>query len=142
MRLNINLASQPYQDVRKFLTRWGAPTLVLAVCTVALVWYAVYSWQRASDINRQIGKVEQEIQQLQKQHDDAVALLNRPENRSTVETSQFLNSVIAHKAFSWTQVFMQLEQIMPPRIHVVAMQPVLGKDGRLQLDMRVAGDSR
>jgi type IV pilus assembly protein PilN len=142
MRLNINLASQPYQDVRRFLVRWGVPTLVLAVCTVGLVWYTVHSWRRASDINQQIGKLEQEMQQLQKQHDDAVALLNRPENRSTVETSQFLNAVIAHKAFSWTQVFMQLEQIMPPRIHVVSMKPVLGKDGRLQLEMQVAGDSR
>ncbi|HVP63589.1 MAG TPA: hypothetical protein VMT82_01765 [candidate division Zixibacteria bacterium] len=142
MRLNINLASQPYQDVRRFLIRWGVPTLVVAICTVGLVWYTVHSWRRASDINQQIGKLQQEIQQLQKQHDDAVALLNRPENRSTVETSQFLNAVIAHKAFSWTQVFMQLEQIMPARIHVVSIKPVLGKDGRLQLDMMVAGDSR
>jgi type IV pilus assembly protein PilN len=142
MRLNINLASQPYQDVRRFLIRWGVPTLILTICTIGLVGYAVHSWRRASDINRQISKLQQEIQQLQKQHDDAVALLNRPENRSTVETSQFLNSVIARKAFSWTQVFMQLEQIMPPRIHVVGMQPVLSKDGRLQLEMRVAGNSR
>jgi type IV pilus assembly protein PilN len=142
MRLNINLASQPYQDVRRFLIRWGVPTLVLAACTVGLVWYAVHSWRRASDINLQISKLEQEIRTLQKQHDDAVALLNRPENRSTVETSQFLNTVIARKSFSWTQVFMQLEQIMPPRIHVVSMKPVLGKDGRLQLDLLVAGDNR
>ncbi len=48
MRLNINLATKPYQDVRRFLLRWGGVVLLLAVCTMALVWTAVSTWRQVA----------------------------------------------------------------------------------------------
>lgn len=73
---------------------------------------------------------------------NAEAFLNRPENRTTRDESQFLNEVIERKAFSWTRVLESLEKVMPPRVHVVAIDPSLDDDNLLELKMRVAGDSR
>ncbi len=69
MRLNINLATKPYQDVRRFLLQWGGLVLLLAVCTVALVWTAVSTWRQSRDVNAKISALKSEIAVLDRQHD-------------------------------------------------------------------------
>jgi type IV pilus assembly protein PilN len=63
-------------------------------------------------------------------------------NRSTRDQSQFLNGLIQRKAFSWTRVFEDLEQVMPANLHVVSLRPELNEQNQMQLDMKVAGDTR
>lgn len=142
MRLNINLASRPYEDIRNFNKRWGTIAAMLALLTAALLFYAVRSWRESRDVNAQIATVQNEIRSLDSEKQAAVALLNRPENRTTAEQSQFLNQLIARKAFSWTGVFMDLERLMPPGLHVVSIKPELGPDNQLQVSMVVGGNSR
>lgn len=143
MRLNINLATKPYQDVRRFLLQWGGLVLLLAVCTVALVWTAAFTWRQSRDVNAKISAVKSEIAVLDRQRSEAVAMLGLPQNKSVVETSKFLNGLIVRKSFSWTRVFMQMEQIMPPKLHVVAISPELQRDtNSMEVHMRVAGTSR
>jgi len=63
-------------------------------------------------------------------------------NRSTRDQSQFLNSLIRRKAFSWTRVFEDLEQVMPSNLHVTSLQPEYNEQSVMQLDMKVTGDTR
>ena len=143
MRLNINLATKPYQDVRRVLLRWGGLVLLLAVCTVVLVWTAVSTWRQSRDVNARISALKSELAVLDRQHDEAVAQLGLPQNKSVVETSRFLNGLIVRKSFSWTRVFMQLEQIMPPKLHVVSISPELqSKTNTVEVHLTVAGTSR
>ena len=53
-----------------------------------------------------------------------------------------MNDAFQRKAFSWTGVFEDLEQVMPPRLHVVSIQPETADDNQLQLKLKVAGESR
>jgi len=142
MRVNINLASQPYQDVRRFIKRWGTLALAFAVVSCGLAWYAVHSWQKSRNINREISQVESQIQVLETDRKQAEELLAKPENKEVSEDSHFLNQLIARKSFSWTRVFMELEQIMPPGLHVVSILPQLTPDNQLGLRLTVAGTSR
>jgi len=143
VRLNINLATKPYQDVRRALLRWGGLVLLLAVCTIALVWIALSSWRQSRDVNARISALKSEIAVLDRQHDDAVTELGLPQNKSVVETSKFLNGLIARKSFSWTRVFMQLEQIMPPKLHVISISPDLQSNtNTVEVHLTVAGTSR
>ena len=143
MRLNINLATKPYQDVRRVLLHWGGLALLLAVCTVWLVWTALSSWREWREVNTKIVALESEIAKLDHKRADAVAVLRAPQNSSVVDTSKFLNGLIARKAFSWTRVFMQLEEIMPPRLHVVSVSPELQPaTGTVEMHLAVAGTSR
>jgi type IV pilus assembly protein PilN len=143
MRLNINLATKPYQDVRRVLRQWGGLVLLFAVCTVALVWFAVSTWRESRDVNTRIAALESDIAGLDRQQAEALAILQSPKNGSIVENSKFLNSLIARKSFSWTRVFMQLEEIMPPRLHVVSILPELQpKTNNVEVHLTVAGTSR
>jgi type IV pilus assembly protein PilN len=143
VRLNINLASKPYQDVRRILIQWGGLVLLLALCTIALVWTAVSSWRESRDVNSKISALESDIARQDRQRAEALAILHLPRNSSVVETSSFLNGLIARKSFSWTRVFMQLEEIMPPGLHVVSIAPVLQpKTNTVEVHLTVAGNSR
>jgi type IV pilus assembly protein PilN len=141
MRFDINLASQPYQDVRQFLLRWGTATAALGLVTLVLVGAAVANWWGARAVSREIAQKRGEMRQLDADKAAAQELFTHPGNREILERSRFLNSLIARKAFSWTQLFMDLEQIMPPRVRVVSLQPEPAVD-RVALKLLVEGDSR
>jgi type IV pilus assembly protein PilN len=143
VQLNINLATKPYQDVRRVLMQWGGLVLLLAVCTVALLWMAVSNWRESREVNAKIAGLNSEIAALDRQHEEAVALVRLPQNSPVVDDSKFLNGLIARKSFSWTRVFMQLEEIMPPKLHVVSISPELHPTtNTVEVHLTVAGTSR
>ncbi|HZU21992.1 MAG TPA: hypothetical protein VE998_04110 [Terriglobales bacterium] len=142
MRITINLATRPYQDVRAFALRWGLGLLLLALVTGVLVYRAIEGWRSTRDIAAVISADEAQASKLRQDIAQGNTELNRPANREIRMQSAFLNTLIARKAFSWTEAFSTLEKIMPPRLHVVSMQPELDPENRLTLKMRVAGDSR
>jgi Tfp pilus assembly protein PilN len=141
MRLDINLATQPYEDGRRFWVRWGTILGAAAVLTLALVITSITSWAAARKDQVQISKFKDDIARCEQERAKAEEVLNRPENRSTRDQSKFINSLIRRKSFSWTQVFADLEHMMPPELHVTAIHPEVAKDNQLELKLSVAGKS-
>ena len=142
MRVDINLATQPYQDARRFWLRWGGALVALGLLTLILVYSALTGWVSARKDRDLIRQREAQIADRDREKTQAEALLNRPENRSTRDRSQFLNELFQRKAFSWTKVFEDLERVMPPRLHVVSIRPEMGADAGLNIKLVVAGESR
>jgi len=142
MRLNINLATQPYEDARRFWFRWGGGLLALGIITIGLLYFTFMGWVGARKDRALMRQYREQIAGRDKEKSDAVALMNLPQNANTRDRSQFLNDLFYRKAFSWTQVFEELERVMPPRVHVVSIQPELASDNELAIKLVVAGDSR
>ncbi len=142
MRLDINLASQPYEDARQFWTRWGTAVGAMALLTLILVTITITGWLNARRDHAAISEKRDMITERDRQRARAEQFLNQPENRNTRDTSQFLNELIERKSFSWTQVLENLEKVMPPRVHLVSINPGLDEENQLALKMTVAGDSR
>jgi type IV pilus assembly protein PilN len=142
MRIEINLASHPYEDSRNFWVYWGSGLVFLVLLTGLLVFLTVTGYLNASKDRQQMAKLEQEITAFDQEKGRAEAVLNAPQNRTLRERSRFLNSLFQRKAFSWTKVFEDLEQVMPPRLHVVSIHPDMSADSGLEIKLVVAGDSR
>lgn len=142
MRLDINLATHPYEDAREFWARWGSGVGVLALVTLLLLGWTVRSWMNAGRDRHNIAQLQQQIAQRDRERAEAQAFLDMAANHSTRDQSQFLNGLIRRKAFSWTRVFEDLEQVMPMSLHVVSLQPEFNEQGEMQLDMRVVGETR
>ena len=142
MRVDINLASQPYEDARQFWLRWGGALVALGILTLSLLMMTVNGWIGARKDRQLIRRYEAQSAERDKEKADAQALLNLPQNSSTRDRSQFLNDLFQRKSFSWTKAFENLEQIMPPRLHVVSIHPELAPDNELEIKLIVAGDSR
>jgi len=142
MRLDINLATRPYEDAREFWGRWGLGVGLLALATLALLGWTYRSWVHAGKERQSIAKLEAQIAERNRERAHAQAFLDLAVNRSTRDQSQFLNGLIQRKAFSWTRVFEELEQVMPPNLHVVSLRPELNEQSQMELDMKVAGETR
>lgn len=142
MKFNINLATQPYENARRFFMLWGAVLLVVAALTGALVYGAVLGWRHTHAVSQRIAIENSNLDKLTQQEQADVAILNKPENRDVKERSEVLNGLIRRKEFSWTLIFADLEHLMPTRLHVVSIKPQLDLNNDIEVHMRVAGDSR
>jgi type IV pilus assembly protein PilN len=142
MRLDINLASRPYEDARQFWMRWGTAVVALGLLTLVLLAADITGWMNARRDRAAIAQKRAMIAERDRIRANAERILNLPENRSTRDQSQFLNELIERKAFSWTRVLENLEKVMPPRVHLMSINPQLDEDNQLGLKMTVAGDSR
>lgn len=142
MEITLNFATEPYQKVQRYLLRWrlvlSATTIVFLVLLYGSV-TAYLSWHAA---RKQVVELRNQIEQQERFKASAEAFLGRPDSRRTRLTADFLNAAFALKAFSWTEVFADLEPIMPPKLHVTSIHPEFTADGRLELHLTVAASAR
>jgi len=141
MRVDINLASHPYEDAGPLWLRWGGAMAGLALLTLILLYSALSGWLSARKDRGLIEQREQQIAARDRQKAKAEETLNLAANRGTRDRAQFLNDLFQRKAFSWTRAFEDLERVMPARLHVVSIHPEKA-DNQLQIKLVVAGESR
>ena len=142
MKIHINLASQPYESASKFYVRWGALLLAAMLLSGALVFGAVSGWRNAHALGGRIAAEQANLDKLNLQEQQDLAILNKPENRDVRDKSRVLNGLIRSKEFSWTLIFSDLERLMPARLHVLSITPQLDVNNEIEVHMIVAGDSR
>lgn len=142
MRLDINLATRPYEDAREFWMRWGLAVGVLGVLTLVLLGWAINGWISAGRDRHNIALLQQQIAERDRERANDQAVLDLAVNRSTRDQSQFINGLIQRKAFSWTRVFEDLERVMPPNLHAVSLRPELSDQGQMLLEMKLSGETR
>ena len=143
MRLNINLASQPYEAARFYRRRMGcaggrARHCHRCCCRLHRLSAGAIA-RHQSAVGR--GTAGDQRASIPKRHRRG-ACLNKPANRDIADQSEFLNELFARKALSWTRVFTEMERIVPPNLHVVSMKPEYTKTNDLMLHVVVATDSR
>ena len=142
MKICINLASEPYENARQFYLRWGSLLLGVALLTGALAFGAVSGWRNAHGLSGRIAAETANLEKLNRQEQQDIAILNKPENRDVRDKSRVLNGLIRSKEFSWTLIFSDLEHLMPTRLHVLSITPQLDQNNDIEVHMVVAGDSR
>ena len=77
MRININLASNPYEIAREYTRRMGFLVAGLAVLAVGLLGYILYQRSHTRAVNQEIAQARQEIAALDAEKAQAQAILNR-----------------------------------------------------------------
>jgi type IV pilus assembly protein PilN len=142
MRLDINLASQPYEDAREFWMRWGTALVAVSLFTLILLALCGSGWYVARHDRATIAEKKQRIAARDAERKQDEEFLSLPGNRSTRDDSQFLNELIERKSFSWTEVLENLEKVMPAGAHLSSIHPELDEDNQLTMKMTVAGNSR
>jgi Tfp pilus assembly protein PilN len=140
MRLNINLASQKFEHVQWFVSRARIATGVMVAFTLLMAVLAWFNYESTKSSNARIHELQQKITALQQQRAAAIAVENRPENRDVTEQKNFWNRQIASRAFSWTQLFNDLQRIMPGRAYVISVAPELTADNRVKLKLVIGGE--
>jgi hypothetical protein len=141
MRLNINLATQKYEDVRQFYVRWSAAIGISALLMLVLIGFAWRNFDKSSQSGQRIKQLQAEIADLQKKRAAAEAISNLPENHDINEQKNYWNRQINRRQLSWTQLFNDLQRIMPARAFLSSVHPEVTTDNRLKLTLIVMGDT-
>jgi hypothetical protein len=142
MRLSINLASRKYEDVRKFFIGWRVALAALGVCALLLAILAAMTSVSSAKSGKNIKELQAKVAAQQKERDRLAAIENSPENREVTQEKKFWNTQIAKRKFSWTQLFNDLQRIMPARARLVSVQPDLAGDNNLKLKLMIEGENR
>jgi len=140
MRVNLNLASQKYEDVRRFLS---IARMSIAGLSMLLLFLAFLTWINYNDTkssSARISDLKQRIAALQAKRSAAEAFENRPENKDVNQQKNFWNAEIEKKRFSWTQILNDLQKIMPGRAYVSSVAPVLGPDNVFKVKLSIVGE--
>jgi Tfp pilus assembly protein PilN len=141
MRLNINLASQKFEDVRQFYVRWSMAIGFAALLMLLLIGLAWINFAGSSKSSQRIKQLQAEIADLQKQRAAAEAISNLPENHDITAQKNYWNRQINRRQLSWTQLFNDLQRIMPARAYLNSVHPEVTADNRLRLTLVVMGDT-
>ncbi|HEY6308449.1 MAG TPA: PilN domain-containing protein [Candidatus Angelobacter sp.] len=142
MRVNINLASQKYEDVRRFYVRWGVTLAALAILVPLLAALSYVKHSRSEAAARQTTALQKEIAGLEQERNRLAAFENRPENKDVTQQKKYWNTQLARRSLSWTQLLNEMQRIMPRRAFLNSVQPEMTTDGRLKLTLTITGETQ
>lgn len=140
MRIELNLASRPSQHLRRFYLLAGAALAILVVVAAIQSTLFLRDWWSGRNLAKQVDRLSDEVARLQADETRLDQQLNRPEARDVIDRAGFLNFLILQKSVSWTQIFMDLEKLVPNRVQVASIRPEVLTSNRVRLDMSISGE--
>jgi type IV pilus assembly protein PilN len=140
MKVRLNLATSPLQTHRKFLAGSGLIGAFAGIVFLALGWH-VYSVRKSNEsLRARAAAVRQEMTRLVGQRDELENFFKEEQNARLNERSTFLNSLIDEQSLNWTQMFMDLEKIMPTGVRLVSIEPKHEK-GQVKVTLQIGAIS-
>ena len=139
MRVQLNLASRPFVELGPLYLRLRILIVLLAVIAAPLWILVATEKHKASEAQARLSAVDQKIQAIEDQRQAFQAQMREPKNAAVLSQSQFLNQMFASKAFSWTAVMMDLENVLPSGVQVMNIDPVVSRNGKVTIRLRVSG---
>jgi type IV pilus assembly protein PilN len=139
MRVQLNLASRPFVELGPLYLRLRLLILLLAAIAVPLWLFVSAERRKAAEADARLTAVDQRIQGLETQRQAFQADMREPQNAVVLSQSQFLNQLFASKAFSWTAVMMDLENVLPSGVQVLNIDPLIdNRTGKVTIRLRVS----
>ena len=136
MKAKLNLATKPLETHRKFLAGAGLIGVVAGIAFLSIGWH-VYVVRKADEQARvRVEKSRQDLSRFQGERTELERFFSQPDNAKLHERASFLNSVLDARSFNWTQMFMDLEKVLPGGVHVISIEPVQ-KNGRIEVRLSV-----
>jgi type IV pilus assembly protein PilN len=138
MKNSINLASQPFENVRSLYTAVVVGAVIMLALALTLSWEIRTNRDQSRELTQQAQRLQKDSEALQREQRELTQWLERPEVQEIRDRSSFLNSLIAQKSLSWTQMFMDLEKVLPERVQVTTIRPSRNESSDAKLSLTVA----
>ena len=139
MKITLNLASQPYVDLRSTLKRLHVLVLILILLAIPLFLLLKSEQKKAQVATARVDAMQNNVDNLERQQQSYQALMRQPQNAAVLTQSGYLNSLFRQKAFSWTATMTDLETVLPAGVQVLSLDPAITKSGEVIIHLRVSG---
>ncbi len=141
MRISVNLSSEPFRRDRPLIATSIAVGLVMVGLLAMLVSLAILQRGSAAQTREEIARLQKRLQASVQERARLEGLLRRPENAEVLDRVLFVNSLLYRKGISWTQVFSDLERVMPYNVRLISIRPQLNTRNEVLLDMQVGAQT-
>ena len=140
MRVRLNLSTKPLETHRKFLAGAGLAAVVAGLIFLLLGWH-VYSVRKIdAELRARTEKTRQEMAKLEQQRGEVERYFGQKDIAELNGRAAFMNGILDARSFNWTQMFMDLERILPPGVHVVSIEPKQ-VEGHVEVKLTVGATS-
>lgn len=123
MRVQLNLATKPLETHRRFLAGAGFSTFLAAVVFLALGWHVYVVRAAAAETRARTEKMRQEFARYEAQRQELDRYFKQKDIASLRDRAAFINGIIDARSFNWTQMFMDLEHLLPGGVRVISIEP-------------------
>lgn len=137
--LHLNLAAKPYRDYRPYFAVMAIGWLLVAVMALNNLdtWYR---YQHDTKTTRdEIAALEGQTELEKKKLQTSEQRLRSVNVRLMTQQTQYVNSVLAERAFSWSELLDRLERVLPDDVRVVSVSPSFNKSGLVHLSLACVG---
>ena len=135
--LRTNLSTRPFYNVRAVRALLGLFMLVVAAFTLFNVVQLIALSARQRTLSADAVRAEDEAARLRSQAAGFRARIDPRELASVSAEAREANAIIDRRAFSWTTLFSQFEQALPPDVRITAVQPRREQDGTFAVNIGV-----
>ena len=136
-RIAINLASEPFRGDRALLFSSIALAIVLTAAWMAQALLVYQETTRAEQARIEVARLDSALSRSAAERVRLEQSLREAQNAEVFDRNVFLNTLIARKAVSWTQLFADLEKVMPGSVRLVSVRPQITTANQVVLDMTV-----
>lgn len=138
MKTRFNLATAPLENNRRFIT--GSSILgIVALGVLSLLTLHVIHQRRANrEMRESIDNLREQVRVSLRQQEALRNAFKSPQATEALKRSEFLNGLIEARTFPWTQMFADLEKILPPGVRVISISPRMDKAGLVTVVFSVA----
>jgi type IV pilus assembly protein PilN len=138
MRVQINLAREPFRRDRPMLVGSAACGVVLVALLGVLVFLIVSERGRQTNTRQAVAKLNTELRVISEEQTKLDSTLRLPMNSEVLERSMLLNSLIQRKSISWTKLYADIESVKPDNVRLVQVRlPQINSRNEVTLDMEV-----
>jgi Tfp pilus assembly protein PilN len=123
MKVRLNLATKPLESHRRFLAGASLTAFVAAVVFLALGWHVYTVREAAKEVRARTEKMRQESAKYEAQRDELERYFKQKSIANINGRAAFINGIIVVRSFNWTQMFMDLERILPGGVRIINIEP-------------------
>jgi len=125
MIFRVNVATSPLQMHRRFWVFSAAAGVVALTLLLGFGWH-VLSMRRADSFFRsENDKIATETARLVDQKEALAHFFALPENSQLHDRAALINAIIDERSFNWTNMFMDMEKVLPVGVRVISIEPSL-----------------
>jgi type IV pilus assembly protein PilN len=123
MKVRLNVATKVLQTHRRFLLGSGITAIVAALVFVGLGWHVYTARKANAELRARTEAARREMDSLQKQRVDLETYFQKKDIAELNGRATFINGILVARGFNWTQMFMDLEQILPGGVRIISIEP-------------------
>jgi hypothetical protein len=127
MYVRLNLATNPLLSHRRFLAGSVAVGILGLLLFVGLGWRAYNLRKAEEDLRARSSKIQKEMAAAGQEREALERYFAQQEAAGFQDHAKFVVGVLQARSINWTQMFMDLERILPPGVRIVRIEPKLEK---------------